>query len=183
MRRGPGPAPALAPEAGHSLSVPGHGDCLERTDDQGAHAFYGFTQTRRSFTAHWSNGLWGWELSSGGVCARLREILPPKRVSCRRWTGVTDWPTSVAAALAHTLEVQAGAHFPQVLKHVPGVGDRCHLDRNYTFRSLGGFADRPDMHYVLTSQTLSELRFDRLDSPWVRHRRTAAPREAAGCAT
>lgn len=41
----------------------------------------------------------------------------------------------------------------KVLDHVPAVGSRCHCDRDYTFRSLGGFAGKPGMHYVLTSNS------------------------------
>mmetsp|Transcript_34680 Transcript_34680/g.80957 ORF Transcript_34680/g.80957 Transcript_34680/m.80957 type:complete len:308 (+) Transcript_34680:51-974(+) len=39
----------------------------------------------------------------------------------------------------------------EVLDTVPEVGDRCHLDRPYRFRSLGGFATAPNMRYVLTT--------------------------------
>lgn len=39
----------------------------------------------------------------------------------------------------------------ELLKKVPEVGDRCHLDREYTFRSLGCFAERQHMWYLLTS--------------------------------
>lgn len=39
-------------------------------------------------------------------------------------------------------------------------GDRCHFDRNYRFASLGDFADRPSMLYLMTSnedkRTLSD---------------------------
>lgn len=39
----------------------------------------------------------------------------------------------------------------QVLDKVPAVGDRCHLDRTYKFISLGDFAEKPKMKYILTS--------------------------------
>lgn len=39
----------------------------------------------------------------------------------------------------------------RVLDKVPSAGDRCHSDRNYTFSSLGDFALRPNMFYVLTT--------------------------------
>merc|ERR1719301_306520 len=39
----------------------------------------------------------------------------------------------------------------EVLDEVPRAGDRCHFDRNYRFISLGGFASRPSMLYLMTS--------------------------------
>jgi len=39
----------------------------------------------------------------------------------------------------------------EVLHRVPPVDSRCHLDRGYTFLSLGSFADRPKMLYIRTS--------------------------------
>jgi len=39
----------------------------------------------------------------------------------------------------------------QVLDTVPELGERCHFDRDYTFRALGDFAGKPGMHYILTS--------------------------------
>lgn len=41
----------------------------------------------------------------------------------------------------------------RVLDKVPLPGDRCHSDRNYTFTSLGDFATRPNMFYVLTANS------------------------------
>jgi len=38
----------------------------------------------------------------------------------------------------------------RVLGEVPAVGGRCHFDRRYTFTSLGDFANRPSMLYILT---------------------------------
>lgn len=39
----------------------------------------------------------------------------------------------------------------ELLDAVPDTGSRCHADRNYRFISLGDFAQRPTMRYVLTS--------------------------------
>lgn len=39
----------------------------------------------------------------------------------------------------------------ELLEGVPEVDDECHFDRNYTFDSLGDFAGRRGMRYVMTS--------------------------------
>lgn len=39
----------------------------------------------------------------------------------------------------------------RVLDTLPVVGSKCHLDRDYRFTSLGGFANEPNMFYILTS--------------------------------
>merc|ERR1712232_1152734 len=38
-----------------------------------------------------------------------------------------------------------------ILGHVPSIGDYCHCDRRYTFTSLGDFANKPGIWYLLTS--------------------------------
>lgn len=38
-----------------------------------------------------------------------------------------------------------------MLDKIPPVGGRCHVDRDYRFTSLGGFSEKPNMMYVLTS--------------------------------
>lgn len=39
----------------------------------------------------------------------------------------------------------------ELLDSVPEIDDECHFDRNYTFDSLGDFAGRKGMHYIMTS--------------------------------
>ncbi|CAE7218487.1 unnamed protein product [Symbiodinium pilosum] len=39
----------------------------------------------------------------------------------------------------------------KLLDSVPGRGDRCHFDRSYRFISLGSFADKTSMRYLMTS--------------------------------
>lgn len=39
----------------------------------------------------------------------------------------------------------------EVMSSVPSVGGFCHIDRDYRFKSLGDFAKRPGMRYILTS--------------------------------
>eukprot|EP00746_Dinoflagellata_sp_MGD_P026060 gnl/MRDRNA2_/MRDRNA2_16141_c0_seq1.p1 gnl/MRDRNA2_/MRDRNA2_16141_c0~~gnl/MRDRNA2_/MRDRNA2_16141_c0_seq1.p1 ORF type:complete len:235 (-),score=43.13 gnl/MRDRNA2_/MRDRNA2_16141_c0_seq1:54-758(-) len=51
---------------------------------------------------------------------------------------------------ALTVEATSGREI-QILDKVPAVGDRCHLDRTYKFISLGDFAEKPKMKYLLTS--------------------------------
>merc|ERR1712048_969186 len=49
-----------------------------------------------------------------------------------------------------TAEAMSGRSI-EVLDKVPSVGEKCHFDRPYTFVSLGDFATRPTMSYILTS--------------------------------
>jgi hypothetical protein len=39
----------------------------------------------------------------------------------------------------------------EVMQGVPQCGEECHFDRDYTFRSLGDFAGKEGMHYIVTS--------------------------------
>lgn len=50
----------------------------------------------------------------------------------------------------------------RVLDAVPAPGDRCHSDRNYTFGSLGDFAGRPNMFYVLTPNSEKDTPCDQV---------------------
>jgi len=38
----------------------------------------------------------------------------------------------------------------EVLDHVPEIRQDCHFDRDYEFTSLGDFANKPGMHYIMT---------------------------------
>lgn len=50
------------------------------------------------------------------------------------------------------IKVEAMSGLPiKLLEEVPPVGTPCHCDRNYKFTSLGDFADKPNMKYVMTS--------------------------------
>lgn len=49
------------------------------------------------------------------------------------------------------VEVSAASHKPIEIVSMPAQGARCHFDRPYSFMSLGGFADRPNMLYLMTS--------------------------------
>ena len=49
------------------------------------------------------------------------------------------------------VEVSATSRRPIEVVSVPARGAQCHYDRPYTFISLGGFAERPNMLYVMTS--------------------------------
>lgn len=40
---------------------------------------------------------------------------------------------------------------PIQVMNVPSIGGLCHLDRDYRFKSLGGFAEKPSMRYIRTS--------------------------------
>ncbi|CAE7615169.1 unnamed protein product [Symbiodinium sp. CCMP2456] len=51
---------------------------------------------------------------------------------------------------AVTVEALTGREI-KLLDSVPSRGDRCHFDRSYRFISLGSFADKPSMRYVMTS--------------------------------
>lgn len=67
--------------------------------------------------------------------SRTRASCPLCRASLR-----APLPVSATASSGRPIEVVG----------VPAVGELCHLDRDYAFRSLGDFA-RPRMLYLLTS--------------------------------
>jgi len=70
---------------------------------------------------------------------RTRE--PGKRASCPLCRGPVHVPLPV--------EATASSGLPIEVVPVPPVGGRCHFDRQYTFRSLGGFTF-PGTLYVMT---------------------------------
>ena len=59
----------------------------------------------------------------------------------------------VASAAMPRVPVQVAALSgrPIALVRLPAIGDRCHYDRGYSFRSLGSFGRLPRLSYVKTS--------------------------------
>ncbi|KAL3933174.1 MAG: hypothetical protein SGPRY_000399 [Prymnesium sp.] len=57
------------------------------------------------------------------------------------------------SSLQAVLPVEASASSGRAIEvvNVPKPGEPCHIDRPYAFRSLGGFASKPRMLYVFTS--------------------------------
>jgi len=57
---------------------------------------------------------------------------------------------AVVAGPAVTAHATSGSRI-EVMDGVPEKGDGCHFDRDYVFTSLGDFAGKQGMHYVMTS--------------------------------
>ena len=67
---------------------------------------------------------------------------PGKRARCPLCRGALHAPLPVEASASSGRAIEVAS--------VPRPGAMCHLDRAYTFRSLGGFASKPNMLYVIT---------------------------------
>ena len=68
---------------------------------------------------------------------------PGQRARCPLCRGSLHAPMPVDASASSGRAIEVVS--------VPRPGEACHLDRAYTFRSLGGFASKPRMLYVITS--------------------------------
>ena len=68
---------------------------------------------------------------------------PGKRARCPLCRGSLHAPMPVEASASSGRGIEVVS--------VPRPGEMCHLDRAYTFRSIGGFANKPRMLYVITS--------------------------------
>lgn len=78
-------------------------------------------------------------------CAMLGDFLVPDRDK-----SMLELTFLKLLGPAVTVEALRGREI-KLLDSVPSRGDRCHFDRSYRFISLGSFADKPSMRYVMTS--------------------------------